>query len=328
VNPLVASIGAVDPSWSALLRVYVGGGRPLGVTAFTEALGAVQRREGLEATYGRARTYNRLADTTKGTQPDAVWEEALALQGKAPWLSGLLGLLAAGHFADATGVIACCQIPVDAARFLAMIDSYEAAVYITPFDHVLPLDSAYFSVRVAPNNLKPFVESGAITLKDEQGLPVTSDNSINAYVTQEAARLEERRDARSTWQMPSEVHDALAAGRRAWQQLQGTSKLEGHLRRAYTTARDTTFPHCERKKLWHEDITRWIFAHLHDTESNGFGLIQLADMINNPQSLIARDVQTALQIGSHGNKALRNLVNGVRRRLKNVELSSGTLGAI
>lgn len=328
MNPIVASVSAVEPSWTALFRVYVGRGRPIGVSTFSEALTAVQQEEGLEATQSRARTYYRLAGTNKGTQPDAAWEEAVALRHKAPWLSGLLGLLAAGHFADATGVIACSRIPVDAARFLAMIDSYEAAVYVSSFDHVLPLDSAYFSVGVAPNNLKPFIESGTIRLEDEQGFPVTGDSAINAYAAHEAARLEQRRDARSTWDMSPEVHEAFAAGRRAWQQLPGAPKLEGHLRRAYMTARDTTFPHCERKKLWHEDITRWVFTHLHDNEATGFGLVQLADMIRNPQSRIARDVQTALQIGAHGHKALRYLVNGVRRRLKDVELSSGALEEI
>jgi hypothetical protein len=314
-----------DPSakqWSRIVSRLVGDKKAITISDFEAAVLKIQEADGIQTTHVRARIYDRLKDDpSKAAAPDAAWEEAEALHAVAPWCSGLLALLAAGHYSEATGVIGMSTPSLTCERMLRMLERFEDAIYLSPFDAFLgPTAESEF----IPADIKRFVELKAVDARTDNNEEIVGENALIAYSQQEAARLQRRNTARRTWSLSDDVRDAFIIGRTTWQKKRTSANaLTGLLKYAALVARDATLTASERKHLWRFHLTRWICMHTGGDDT--MSLLQVYDLMANPRSAFARELRVVLQFSSRGKDPMSQLAHKALHDLKGVQLHHGAL---
>lgn len=309
--------------WAPIVRSFVGIQRPLSVTDFEGALNGQQKAMGLEPTSVRARIYERLKDEPQAVHFDAAWEEAEALRSVAPWLSGLLGVLAAGHYAEATGIIGMAAPQLSCERLLDMLNSFTDAVYLSPFD--LLIKRGHDSV-VTPWQLRAFIDVGTVEPVDPNGCKITGDKGLNDFTMLEVELLEKRRRSRAIWTLSEDDHLAFSAGRTLWEERRRSrNALGGFLKYAALFARDSTLPLNDRKVLWRDFMTRWALSHQPGSDASALNILHLSDLISNPQSTLARELVRVLRFGSCGKDEIGRLAKRALHGLESVQMNGPRL---
>ena len=318
--------------WGAVLAAYVGDStEQISVLQFTKSIRKIQENHGLRPTATRARVYKRLkqaqppGDLDKVTiiaaQPDAAWEEAEALRLAAPtvagWTSGLLALLASGHYAEATGVIGLSTPNLSCDRLLRMLNCFADTLYISPFDpEIRP------TIVPSPSQLKVFIDVGKVEPVDTDCSPLVDDDAIIRFTQQEVKRLEQRHAARELWTFSDEMHAAFRLGHIEWQRKHRSPKvLEGLLKYAALVVRDSAFEPEERKNLWRDNMMRWIFSHTPGSDPTELGIVQLYDLMANPQSALAKELRKVLEFGFHSKDPIAKLARHALWGLEGVQIN-------
>jgi hypothetical protein len=291
------------------------------VEEFVAALQAVQRDEGLRPTASKMRVHRRIdLDQPIAAQADAVWEEVTVLRSAATWISGPLGLLAAGHYAETTGVIGMSRPQLSCDRLLDMLNHFEDALYISIFDETIEQD---IDPLPPPSHLTAVLELGIVQAFGDDGSAVRKGDAAIQFAQREAGRLQRRREARILWTFPDDVHDAFAAGWTAWQKEKraAPNALNGLLKYAAMMALDSGFSVKERKSLWRDNMTNWLLSHM-SGDATELGMLQLYRLMADSETAFAKELLSLLRSGIHGKEPLARYAKHALRALEGIQINS------
>jgi hypothetical protein len=336
MDNVVARAVRQDPGatrWGAIVRLYVGDKRQLTIGAFESAIYRVRTHEELARTHVRARIYDRIRpDSKKVAEADAIWEEGQALRTPmepsgspaVPWCSGLLALLVGGHLAEATRVISYSKPDLSCEQLLRMLNTFEDAVYVSPFSEALL--KAARTPQINPSDLKTLVKCNLANPVDDHGEEITDETALNRYLSQEATRLRRCFDARKIWTLSDRVCDAFAAGWSESQKHRKSPNVESvFLKYAAIIANDASLSPDDRKAMWRDQVTRWVFSHSGSDVSATMGIVQLHDLMMNSSSVLAQEVRRTLQFSSRGKDGMSKLASEALRGLKHLQINQSSL---